>query len=133
MEDVEKKAIENFSHSPKIWLRYVDDTFVIIEQEISQKNFEHINKLEPSIKFPQELENDNKIPFLDMEITRSNDGSLQAKIYRKSTHSDHYSNFRSDHPVQYKRSVVNTLMHRARLLPNSKKERKRKSITLNPC
>ena len=34
VEDVEKRAIENFSHPPKIWLRYVDDAFVIIEQKI---------------------------------------------------------------------------------------------------
>ena len=31
MEDVETRAIEIFAHSPRLWLRYVDDTFVIIE------------------------------------------------------------------------------------------------------
>ena len=125
MEDVEKRAIENFSHPPKIWLRCVDDTFAIIEQRFLEKIFEHINKLEPSIKFTQELEYNNKLPFLDTEITRSNDGNLQATIYRKPTHSDCYLNFRSDHPVQHMRSVVNTLMHRARSLPTSKKEKKK--------
>ena len=125
MEDVEKRALENFSDRPKIWLRYVDDTFVIIEQEFLEKIFEHINKLEPSIKLTQELENDNKIPFLDTEITPSNDDSLQTTIYRKRTHSDRYFNFRSDHPVEHKRSMVNTLMHQARFLPTSKKEKKK--------
>ena len=35
MEDVETRAIETFAHPPppRLWLCYVDDTFVIIEKK----------------------------------------------------------------------------------------------------
>ena len=33
-EDVETRAIETFAHPPRLWVHYVDDTFVIIEKKI---------------------------------------------------------------------------------------------------
>ena len=38
MEDVEKRALPTFHSPPKIWKRYVDDTFVIINKN-SVENF----------------------------------------------------------------------------------------------
>ena len=49
MEDVETRVIETFAHPPRLWLRYVDDTFVIIEEKFLDIFFDHINNLEPSI------------------------------------------------------------------------------------
>ena len=42
-------------------------------------------------------------------------------------YTDRYLNFRSDHPLQHKRAVFDTLMHRAVTLPSHKLE-KRKEI-----
>ena len=41
MEDVETRAIETFAHPPppRLWLRYVDDTFVIIQKKILKHLF----------------------------------------------------------------------------------------------
>jgi len=36
MEHIETEAIATFSHSIKIWRRYVDDTFVIIKENLVQ-------------------------------------------------------------------------------------------------
>ena len=74
MEDVEARAIETFAQPPRLWLRYVDDTFVIIEKKFLNIFFDHINNLEPSIKFTMETENDNQLPFLDTFIQRSRNG-----------------------------------------------------------
>ena len=128
MEDVETRAIETFLHPPsRFWLRYVDDTFVIIEKKFLNIFFDHINNLEPSIQFTMETKNDNQLPFLDTLIQRSKNGELSSSIFRKPTHTDRYSNFRSDHPLQHKRAVLDTLMHRAVTLPSHKLE-KRKEI-----
>ena len=127
MEDVETRAIETFAHPPKLWLRYVDDTYVIIEKKFLNIFFDHINNLEPSTKFTMETENDNQLPFLDTLIQRSKNGELSSSIFRKPTHTDRYLNFRSDHPLQHKRAVFDTLMHRAVILPSHKLE-KRKEI-----
>ena len=74
-----------------------------------------------------ETKNDNQLPFLDTLIQRSKNGELSSSIFRKPTHTDRYSNFRSYHPLQHKRAVLDTLMHRAVTLPSHKLE-KRKEI-----
>ena len=92
--------------------------------------FDLINNLEPSIKFTMETENDCQLPFLDTFIQRSKNGELSSSIFRKPFHTDRYLNFRSDHPLQHKRAVFDTLMHRAVTLPSHKLE-KRKEIKVH--
>ena len=90
MEDVETRAIETFAHPSRLWLRYVDDTFVIIEKSFLNIFFDHINNLEPTIKFTMETENDNQLPFLNNLIQRSKNTELSCSIFRKPTHTDRY-------------------------------------------
>ena len=127
MEDVETRAIETFLHPPsRFWLRYVNDTFVIIEKKFLNIFFDHINNLEPSIQFTMETKNDSQLPFLDTLIQRSKNGELSSFIFRKPTHTDRYLNFRSDHPLQHKRAVLDTLMHRGFTKPQTWKAERNK-------
>ena len=72
MSHNEGSWIENYKGvKPFYYRRYVDDIFVLIRRS------DHIVKLaefslsqQPNIKFLYELENDNTLPFLDVDVFR---------------------------------------------------------------
>ncbi|XP_072037575.1 uncharacterized protein [Amphiura filiformis] len=85
----EQQALQSYPGvKPRLWLRFVDDTFVIIERTELEGFFQHINKLDDNIKFTQEWCKDDTLAFSCL-ISLKNDGSLTSKVYRKPTHTDH--------------------------------------------
>ena len=64
MEYLERKAL---STSPsRFWCRFVDDTFVIHKDVNKQGFLQHINSVDPAIKFTvEDNKEDGSIPFLD--------------------------------------------------------------------
>ena len=60
------------------------------------------------MKFTVEEEQDNKISFLDISITRVGN-ELQTSIFRKKTFSGVYLNFNSHLPSLYKKGLTDTL------------------------
>ena len=114
MEDLEAKAIRTSSSPPKIWRRFVDDTFTIIKKKNKNSFLQHLNSMHPSIKFTCEEENeDGSMPFLDILITPAEDGSLNTSVFRKPSHTDLYLQWDSHHSMPSKYSVAGTLYHRA--------------------
>ena len=107
MEAFEQQALHNYTGTPlRLRLRYVDDIFVVLPQKEIDPFFEHINSVNPHIRFTQELSHDNNIAFLDCHVHVNNDGSLATKVYRKPTHTDHYLQFDSHHPLIHKLGVL---------------------------
>jgi hypothetical protein len=87
METFEQLVLTTVQQKPKMWLRYVHDTFVIWPHGPVrlQEFLEHLNNLRPSIQFTIEIECNNTLPFLDVLITRR-ETSLITAVYKK-THS----------------------------------------------
>ena len=54
MEAFERKALATALHPPRVWRRYVDDTWVIQQQEHKQQFLQHINTVDDSIQFTVE-------------------------------------------------------------------------------
>ena len=114
MEAFEKKAIETALHPPRIWKRYLDDTFVLQDHAHKEEFLQHLNSVDPSIKFTvEESKEDGSIPFLDTIIRPEADGTFTIGVYRKPTHTDLYLPWDSNHNIAAKYSVINTLSHRA--------------------
>ncbi|XP_078357458.1 uncharacterized protein LOC144642366 [Oculina patagonica] len=116
MESFEEQAITSSSYKPKIWKRYVDDTFTILDRGSVDSFLQHLNNQQPSIRFTMETENDCKIAFLDTTVSREPDGRLTTSVYRKPTHTDQYLAYDSHHPQSVKRGIVKCLYDRAKRL-----------------
>ena len=89
MCELERKALEQYSGTlPSLYRRYVDDTFLVFNTSSDMLSFfKWMNKQHPSITFTKEEEQDNKLSFLDVLLTRTTDGSIVTSIYRKPTFS----------------------------------------------
>ena len=103
----------NSNDMPIMYFRYVDDCFVVFNN-ISDCNrmFNAFNNLHKAIKFTMETEVENKLPFLDVMIERS-DNKLITSIYRKLTFKGQYINFQSFCSVKRKTNLIRTLCDRA--------------------
>ncbi|PNF42699.1 hypothetical protein B7P43_G14177 [Cryptotermes secundus] len=114
MEHFEKLALDSTPYKPSLWLRYVDDTFVVWPHgpERLQTFFDHLNSLRPSICFTMETESNNAISFLDVLVIREKT-ALATQVYRKPTHTGQYLNFNSNHPPHVKRGLIKSLHDRA--------------------
>ncbi|XP_023310001.1 uncharacterized protein LOC108904855 [Anoplophora glabripennis] len=63
-----------------------------------------------------EVEKNAALPFLDILVERKPDGTLGHRVYRKPTLSDRYLNAQSHHYPAQKQGIINTLIHRARII-----------------
>ena len=79
---------------------------------------EYLSSKHPNIRFTFELENDNTLPFLDVNVYRDA-GKFSSSVHRKMTFSGVYSNFCSFMPETYKRGLVSTLLYRAYMISSS--------------
>ena len=100
-------------NKPLVYKRYVDDTFCLFENEKDAKDFlDFLNKQHPNIKFTAEPENNGKLPFLDIDIEKSEEGGFITSIYHKSSYTGLLLNYLSFTPNLYKKSLVKTLIDR---------------------
>ena len=119
MEEFEVKALQSFPNPPSLWLRFVDDTFVINRAEHSQDLLHHINSQDAHIQFTVEPIQQGSLPFLDTLVTIQLDNTFSTTVYRKPTHTDQYLQWDSNHHITAKHSVYNTLAHRARTVSST--------------
>jgi len=108
------------------YFRYVDDILIIYNAHKTEiaNVLVLFNSLHPKIKFTSELEEDNKINFLDLTLHRLPTGVF-ASIYRKPTAFGNLIHFESCHPLEHKLAGINYLVNRIAVypIPESEKEK----------
>ena len=91
MEEFEEEAFSTCPHPPSLWLRFVDDTFVITKAEHSLPLLHYINNQDPHIQFTvKQPTQQGSLPFLDTLVTTKPDNTFSTTVYRKPTHADQY-------------------------------------------
>ena len=55
---------------------------------------EHLNSIDPHIKFPKELPGRDGLPFLDT-LSKPTPNSVESTVYRKPIHTDRYLDYNS--------------------------------------
>ncbi|VDP72334.1 unnamed protein product [Echinostoma caproni] len=74
MKHFEAKAFEILQ--PRLWIGYVDDTFVILRASTVDQFHQMIKEQVPGINFTREEEKDGQLPFLDILLMKQPDGII---------------------------------------------------------
>ena len=109
---LEERLLSAATHSPRVWLRYIDDIFMIWTsgRDTLESFLTFINSFHPTIKFTNNI-SPVKLPFLDVMITIV-DGFLHTDLYSKPTDTFNYLHWTSCHPSHTKRSIPYSLAFR---------------------
>ena len=87
MEDVEERALSTCPHPPPpFWKRYVDDTFTALPEDQVDRFLDHLNTVEPSIKFTMEKESNGSLSFLDTLVTLQMMGPCPHQCTERNPH-----------------------------------------------
>ena len=98
---------------PVFYRRYVDDTFLLFKDKTHVPLFlDYLNSKHPNIKFTSEIETNSTLPFLDININRSNN-SFNTSVYRKPSSTSLGLSFFSFCSHQFKTNAISTLIYRA--------------------
>ena len=110
----EKKWLNNCpkEFKPIYYQRYVDDSFVIFKSREHVQHFLcYLNAQHNNIKFTCETEHNGVLPFLDVNIRRTE--CFHTSAYHKPTFSGLYTNFSSFIPHIYKVNLAKSLIYRS--------------------
>ena len=93
---------------PALYCRFVDDSFAYFDEKEESDRFLHIlNGLHPALKFTCEHEEDSRLPFMDVQVEKMDDGGAVTSVYRKPTFTGLYITWDSFCAMKHKVNVVN--------------------------
>ena len=92
--------------TPEVFWRFIDDIFgVWVHGEKALLDFvAQLNSIHTTIKFTLNYSY-TTVEFLDVKVTRNQDGSVTTDLHKKSTDTSHYLENTSMHPPHCKRSI----------------------------
>ena len=100
MVQLEEEVAPKLQSIMPIWKRYVDDTFTFVKRSHISDVTKEINSFHPNIKFRHEIEQVNKIAFLDVLLEKQDNGNIETSVYRKPTKNSIYIHWNAYGPQQ---------------------------------
>lgn len=110
------EVLESLDFQPGISVYYVDDSLYSVPGNKVDEFVSAFNRYHPSLKFTHELEQDRKLAFLDIEVSRTEEGDIYTNWYTKPTASGRVLNYHSSHPMHQKVNNIKNMVYRAREL-----------------
>ena len=98
MDRFETKALANWPLKPLLWLRFIDDIWMVWTHGEDQLNefITYLNSIHPTIKFTHESSLTH-INFLDTTVKINQDRELYTTLYEKPTDTHLYLHYTSAH------------------------------------
>ena len=104
---------------PYFYKRCVDDTLAAVKDIATATAFlTTLNEVHPAISFTMEVANNNKLPFIGMELIKIGK-QLKTCVYRKTTNKGLRLHYHRHVDARYKRSLLITMLNRAHCLSSS--------------
>jgi len=112
MNHLERNIVNYSGVKPSLYKRYVDDIFLIFENQENVSPFLHfMNNLHSKIKFTVEKEENGELPFLDVKVMRKEDRYFTTQ-YFKPTDTGLYLTPYSFCDEKYQKSLIKSLISR---------------------
>ncbi|CAF4348904.1 unnamed protein product, partial [Rotaria magnacalcarata] len=108
----ERNIVKQIRHAGGLYLRYIDDMFIIINwpERHLNKQIDQWNTLDSNIQLKAEA--GQPINFLDIYIENAN-ADLFTKVYHKPSYEPYYLPFNSVHPLHMKKNIPFAMFLRA--------------------
>ena len=131
MADFEEKFVYTYHLQPSIWLRYIDDIFLLWNhgQEELDLFLNHLNTCHATIKFTSELSSVS-VNFLDTTVLIDDNSKLYTTLYCKPTDSHNYLAYDSAHPMHTKNSLPYSQLLRVRRICHKLDDYDSNAVTL---
>ena len=116
-KEVNKRSEEEIGKKPRFWKRFVDDIIGVWKGSKDEflKFIEICNNNEERIKVTYEI-CEKEAVFLDVKVTRRENGDLKTELYVKPTDRTRYLHMNSDHPRHVKEGIAKGQARRLRRL-----------------
>lgn len=108
MENLMHAVVKKLDFQPPVLKKYVDDLIVALPLNKLKHVQDSFNSYSQHIQFTYELEENRRLPYLDMVLVRTEAQQIRTEWYRKPISSGRFLDFYSCHTTSQK---VNTAMN----------------------
>ncbi|XP_053691760.1 uncharacterized protein LOC128740250 [Sabethes cyaneus] len=114
MEMLLENVIKEIRYEIPVIKKYVDDLFLVLPADKVEEVLGTFNQYNSNLQFTCEIEQNQRLPFLDMVVIRQPDQSIKTEWYCKPMASGRFIDYFSTHPLHMKTNMVTNFIRRVR-------------------